>query len=95
MDFLQWQGWICLAWLFKSCAGTSGMLGCLGSSRTSEGLLAGAAVACMQVRLPLGSARAGMPEPSAKCKWKMQNLHKLSLDLPPQLNFARYSGICT
>ncbi len=47
MDFLQWQGWICLAWLFKSCAGTSGMLGCLGSSRTSEGLLAGAAVACM------------------------------------------------
>ncbi len=46
MDFLQWQGWICLAWLLRSCAGTSGMLGCIGSRRASEGLLDGAAVAC-------------------------------------------------
>ena len=58
MDFLQWQGWICLAWLLRSCAGTEGMLGCPSSRRASEGLLAGAAAACTQASAVMGPAKA-------------------------------------
>lgn len=46
MDFLQWQGWICLAWLLRSEGGFTG--GAV-TRLASVGLLAGAPAACSSV----------------------------------------------
>ena len=59
MDFLQWHGWMALARLVPVCSGAGALgsagcsLGCSAGSPVvrlaSEGLLAGASVACAHV----------------------------------------------